>query len=68
MVKSTANWQPLIEWGNLIIFATFLQGIIFSIIFLFLPLFLKRFPAIKRGIKVPFDRTGERAYPLVMGN
>jgi len=54
IVKSTANWQPLIEWGNLIIFATFLQGIIFSIIFIFLPLFLKKFPTIKRGIKVPF--------------
>lgn len=54
IIKSTANWQPLIEWGNLIIFATFIQGIIFSIIFIFLPLFLKRFPITKRKIKVPF--------------
>ncbi|GAH93781.1 unnamed protein product, partial [marine sediment metagenome] len=37
IIKSTGNWQALIEWGNLIIFATFLQGIIFSIIFIFLP-------------------------------
>lgn len=54
IIKSTGNWQALIEWGNLIIFATFLQGIIFSIIFIFLPLFLKRFPVTKRKIKVPF--------------
>jgi len=54
IIKSTANWQPLIEWGNLIIFATFIQGIIFSIIFIFLPLFLKRSSANKRKIKIPF--------------
>ncbi len=54
IIKSTANWQPLIEWGNLIIFATFLQGIIFSIIFIFLPLILKRFPVTKKRVKVPF--------------
>ena len=54
IVKSTANWQPLIEWGNLIIFATFIQGIIFSIIFIFLPLILKRFPVTKRKVKIPF--------------
>lgn len=54
IIKSTANWQPLIEWGNLIIFATFLQGIIFSIIFIFLPLILKRLPVSKRKIKIPF--------------
>lgn len=54
IIKSTANWQPLIEWGNLIIFATFLQGIIFSIIFIFLPLILKRFPVTKRRVKIPF--------------
>lgn len=54
IIKSTANWQPLIEWGNLIIFATFLQGIIFSIIFIFLPLILKRFPVTKRKVKIPF--------------
>jgi len=54
IVKSTANWQPLVEWGNLIIFVTFIQGIIFSIIFIFLPLILKRFPVTKRKVKVPF--------------
>lgn len=54
IIKSTANWQPLIEWGNLIIFATFLQGIIFSIIFIFLPLIFKRLPISKRKIKIPF--------------
>lgn len=54
IIKSTANWQPLIEWGNLIIFATFLQGIIFSIIFIFLPLILKRSPVTKRRVKIPF--------------
>jgi len=54
IIKSTANWQPLVEWGNLIIFVTFIQGIIFSIIFIFLPLILKRFPATKRKAKVPF--------------
>ncbi len=54
IVKSTANWQPLIEWGNLIIFATFIQGIIFSLIFIFFPLFFKRSPLIKRGIRIPF--------------
>lgn len=54
IIKSTANWQPLIEWGNLIIFATFLQGIIFSIIFIFLPLFSKRSPITKRKVKIPF--------------
>jgi len=54
IIKSTANWQPLIEWGNLIIFATFVQGIIFSIIFIFLPLILKRFPVTKKGVKIPF--------------
>ena len=54
IIKSTANWQPLIEWGNLIIFATFIQGIIFSIIFIFLPLFSKRSSANKRKIKIPF--------------
>ena len=54
--KSTANWQPLIEWGNLIIFATFLQGIIFSIVFIFLPLIFKKSPLNKKtgGIKIPF--------------
>ena len=54
IIKNTANWQPLIEWGNLIIFATFIQGIIFSIIFIFLPLILKRFPVTKRKVKIPF--------------
>lgn len=54
IIKSTANWQPLIEWGNLIIFATFVQGIIFSIIFIFLPLILKKFPVTKKGVKIPF--------------
>jgi len=54
IIKSTGNWQPLIEWGNLIIFATFLQGIIFSIIFIFLPLILKRFPVTERKVKIPF--------------
>jgi len=54
IVKSTGNWQPLIEWGNLIIFATFLQGIIFSIIFIFLPLILKGLPVSKRKVKIPF--------------
>jgi len=54
IIKSTANWQSLIEWGNLIIFATFLQGIIFSIIFIFLPLILKGLPISKRKIKIPF--------------
>jgi len=54
IIKSTGNWQALIEWGNLIIFATFLQGIIFSIIFIFLPLILKRFPVTKRKVKIPF--------------
>jgi len=54
IIKSTGNWQPLIEWGNLIIFATFIQGIIFSIIFIFLPLILKRFPASKRKVKNSF--------------
>lgn len=54
IIKSTGNWQALIEWGNLIIFATFLQGIIFSIIFIFLPLILKRLPISKRKIKIPF--------------
>jgi len=54
IIKSTANWQPLIEWGNLIIFATFVQGIIFSIIFIFLPLILKRFPVTKKRVKIPF--------------
>ncbi|MBA7523597.1 hypothetical protein ES705_15724 [subsurface metagenome] len=54
IIKSTGNWQALIEWGNLIIFATFIQGIIFSIIFIFLPLILKKFPVSKRKIKIPF--------------
>lgn len=54
IIKSTANWQSLIEWGNLIIFATFLQGIIFSIIFIFLPLILKGLPISKRKVKIPF--------------
>lgn len=54
IIKSTANWQPLIEWGNLIIFATFLQGIIFSIIFIFLPLILKRSLVTKKRVKIPF--------------
>jgi len=54
IIKSTGNWQPLIEWGNLIIFATFLQGIIFSIIFIFLPLILKGLPISKRKVKIPF--------------
>jgi len=53
IIKSSANWQPLIEWGNLIIFATFIQGIIFSVIFIFLPLLFKRFPTLPRGIKLP---------------
>jgi len=53
VIKTTDNWQPLIEWGNLIIFATFVQGIIFSIIFIFLPLLFKRFPAIPKRIKFP---------------
>jgi hypothetical protein len=30
IIKSTANWQPLIEWGNLIIFATFLLFCLFG--------------------------------------
>lgn len=54
IIKSTGNWQALIEWGNLIIFATFIQGIIFSIIFIFLPLILKRLPISKRKVKIPF--------------
>jgi len=54
IIKSTGNWQSLIEWGNLIIFATFLQGIIFSIIFIFLPLILKGLPVSKRKVKIPF--------------
>ncbi|MBA7538453.1 hypothetical protein ES705_30728 [subsurface metagenome] len=54
IIKSTGNWQSLIEWGNLIIFATFLQGIIFSIIFIFLPLILKGLPISKRKAKIPF--------------
>lgn len=54
IIKSTANWQPLIEWGNLIIFATFFQGIIFSIIFIFLPLILKRSLVTKKRVKIPF--------------
>ena len=54
ILKSTANWQPLIEWGNLIIFAAFIQGIIFSIIFIFLPLILKRSSINKRKTKIPF--------------
>ncbi|GAB4116328.1 MAG: hypothetical protein Kow00103_11900 [Candidatus Caldatribacteriota bacterium] len=53
IIKTTENWQPLIEWGNLIIFATFVQGIIFSIIFIFLPLLFKRFPALPGLIKFP---------------
>ena len=32
----------MIEWGNLIVFATLVQGIIFSFFFIFLPLFIKR--------------------------
>jgi len=32
----------MIEWGNLIVFATLIQGIIFSFFFIFLPLFVKR--------------------------
>jgi len=54
ILKSTANWQTLIEWGNLMIFATFIQGIIFSIIFIFLPLILKRTSINKRKTKIPF--------------
>jgi spermidine synthase/MFS family permease len=54
IIKSTANWQPLIEWGNLIIFATFLQGIIFSLIFIFLPLSFKKSSLIKSKVRIPF--------------
>ena len=42
IVKDTSYWQPMIEWGNLIVFATLIQGIIFSFFFIFLPLFVKR--------------------------
>jgi len=56
IIKSTANWQPLIEWGNLMIFSAFIQGIIFSILFIFLPLILKRFSMTtnKRETKILF--------------
>ncbi len=42
IVSDTSYWQPMIEWGNLIVFATLVQGIIFSFFFIFLPLFIKR--------------------------
>ena len=42
IISNTAYWQPMIEWGNLIVFATLIQGIIFSFFFIFLPLFIKR--------------------------
>ena len=42
IVRDTSHWQPVIEWGNLIVFATLVQGIIFSFFFIFLPLFIKR--------------------------
>ncbi len=42
IVRDTSYWQPMIEWGNLIVFATMVQGIIFSFFFIFLPLFIKR--------------------------
>ena len=42
IVKDTNYWQPMIEWGNLIVFATLIQGIIFSFFFIFLPLFVKK--------------------------
>ena len=42
IIRDTSHWQPMIEWGNLIVFATLVQGIIFSFFFIFLPLFIKR--------------------------
>jgi len=42
IMKDTSYWQPMIEWGNLIVFATLIQGIIFSFFFIFLPLLIKR--------------------------
>ncbi|MDD3655962.1 MAG: hypothetical protein PHI72_04255 [Atribacterota bacterium] len=42
IIRDTSYWQPIIEWGNLIVFATLLQGMLFSLIFIFLPLLIKR--------------------------
>jgi len=42
IIRDNSYWQPMIEWGNLIVFTTLLQGIIFSFFFIFLPLFIKR--------------------------
>ncbi len=42
IVRDTSYWQPMIEWGNLIVLATLVQGIIFSFFFIFLPLFIKK--------------------------
>jgi len=44
IIRDISYWLPLIEWGNLIVFATLVQGIVFSFFFIFLPLFIKRVP------------------------
>lgn len=42
IIRNSSYWQPMIEWGNLIVFATLVQGLVFSFFFIFLPLCIKR--------------------------
>lgn len=42
IIRDTSYWQPVLEWGNLVVFATLIQGLIFSFFFIFLPLLVKK--------------------------
>lgn len=42
IIRDTSYWQPVLEWGNLMVFATLAQGIIFSFFFIFLPLLVRK--------------------------
>ena len=42
IIRDTSYWQPVVEWGNLVVFATLIQGLLFSFFFIFLPLLIKK--------------------------
>ncbi len=42
IIRDTGYWQPVVEWGNLVVFATLIQGLVFSFFFIFLPLLVKK--------------------------
>jgi len=42
IIRDTSYWQPIIEWGNLMVFATLVQGLVLSFFFIFLPLWIKK--------------------------